>query len=212
MSEVPGGPGWWQASDGRWYPPQPPPPPPPTMGEPNPYDTAGSATYGSAPPAYGSAPPAYGSAPSPYGSASNPYGSANAVPGLPASFPPGTPPPPAPPPAYGSWPPGPGQMPPPGYGYGYASPMTPVKTNGFAIASLVCSCAGIFFFGLAAILGIVFGFVARSQIAASQGQERGRGLATAGIIVGFVLLAVGILLIVTLVVTGGSATTSFNRG
>jgi hypothetical protein len=32
MSDVPEGPGWWQASDGKYYPPQPPtaPPPPPT--------------------------------------------------------------------------------------------------------------------------------------------------------------------------------------
>jgi hypothetical protein len=34
MSDVPQGEGWWQASDGRWYPPTqapgplPPPPPP----------------------------------------------------------------------------------------------------------------------------------------------------------------------------------------
>ena len=27
MSQQPQGPGWWQASDGRWYPPQPPQPP-----------------------------------------------------------------------------------------------------------------------------------------------------------------------------------------
>lgn len=26
MSDVSQGPGWWQASDGKWYPPQPPPP------------------------------------------------------------------------------------------------------------------------------------------------------------------------------------------
>jgi hypothetical protein len=32
MSQQPQGPGWWQASDGRWYPPQPPPQPgPPAM-------------------------------------------------------------------------------------------------------------------------------------------------------------------------------------
>ncbi len=31
MSQQPQGPGWWQASDGQWYPPQPPPQPaPPT--------------------------------------------------------------------------------------------------------------------------------------------------------------------------------------
>lgn len=29
MSQQPRGPGWWQATDGRWYPPQPPPPGPP---------------------------------------------------------------------------------------------------------------------------------------------------------------------------------------
>lgn len=28
MSIGPQGPGWWQASDGRWYPPPPPPPGP----------------------------------------------------------------------------------------------------------------------------------------------------------------------------------------
>lgn len=29
MSDQSGGPGWWQASDGKWYPPQPSAPPPP---------------------------------------------------------------------------------------------------------------------------------------------------------------------------------------
>jgi hypothetical protein len=69
------------------------------------------------------------------------------------------------------------------------------RTNGLAIASLICSCAGVFF--LPAILGIVFGFVARSQITRSNGLQRGGGLAIAGIIVGFgwlVLLALGIAL------------------
>ena len=27
MSDFPQGPGWWQATDGKWYPPEPPPPP-----------------------------------------------------------------------------------------------------------------------------------------------------------------------------------------
>ena len=40
MSDVSQGPSWWQASDGKWYPPEqargyaPPPPPPPTSGQP----------------------------------------------------------------------------------------------------------------------------------------------------------------------------------
>jgi hypothetical protein len=39
MSDASGGPGWWHASDGKWYPPEqhpnyrPPPPPPPPPGQ-----------------------------------------------------------------------------------------------------------------------------------------------------------------------------------
>jgi hypothetical protein len=54
-------------------------------------------------------------------------------------------------------------------GYGYA----PVqKTNGLAVASLVCS----FFFwilGIGAILAVLFGFIARGQIAKSNGAQKG---------------------------------------
>lgn len=39
MSEIPQGPGWWQASDGRWYPPELYAPPPlPGGGQPWPYE------------------------------------------------------------------------------------------------------------------------------------------------------------------------------
>lgn len=34
MSDVSGGTGWWQASDGKWYPPQSTPLPPPPAGAP----------------------------------------------------------------------------------------------------------------------------------------------------------------------------------
>ncbi len=47
MSNAPQGPGWWQASDGNWYPPQQQPgnapPPPPTSAAPSSYP-GGSAT------------------------------------------------------------------------------------------------------------------------------------------------------------------------
>ena len=98
------------------------------------------------------------------------------------------------------WPPpaAPGYGPPssaPGYGYGYGSGYPPYafaelpKTNGLAVASLVCS----FFFwiyGLGALLAIVFGFIARSQIKHSGGTQRGKGLALAGIIIGFASLVI----------------------
>jgi Domain of unknown function (DUF4190) len=69
------------------------------------------------------------------------------------------------------------------------------KNNGLAVASLVCSCVGLIAFTLPCILGVIFGFVARSQIRRSQGAQKGDGLALAGIIVGFAGIALGIIVI-----------------
>jgi hypothetical protein len=55
---------------------------------------------------------------------------------------------------------------------------------------------GIFFLGIPSILGIIFGFVARSQIERSDGAQTGSGLALAGIIVGFCVVAIGILIVI----------------
>lgn len=140
MSDTAQGPGWWLASDGKWYPPEL------WTGPPNTGPAGVSAT------------PSYGSAP--YG-AGGPYpSSAHAL--------------------YST--------------YGGGAAATP-KTNGLAVASLICSCAGLFF--LPIFPGIILGFVAHSQIKRSNGMQRGDGLAIAGIIVGFgwlVLIALGLIL------------------
>lgn len=60
------------------------------------------------------------------------------------------------------------------------------KTNGSAIASLVLSILGLF--GIGSLLGIIFGHRARKEIRASRGYEGGEGLATAGIVIGWVTL------------------------
>ncbi len=156
MSDVSQGPGWWLASDGKWYSPQQWPGvveagPPPT----DPSSTSGYPSHGYPPMS------ASGSAP---------------------SIPPGYGPPGAPAWVFGQ---------PPAYpAHGYA----PVpQTNGLAVASFVCS----FFFwlyGIGAVLAIVFGFVARSQIKRSGGIQKGKGLALAGIIIGIVsLVAIGVV-------------------
>jgi uncharacterized membrane protein len=101
------------------------------------------------------------------------------------------PPPPPPPPGYGA--PGP---------YGAAQPS---RTSGLAIASLVTGILGIFpccLVGIVSILGIVFGVVARKNIDASQGAEKGRGMATAGLICGVVGLVIGIVYWIVVVATG----------
>jgi Domain of unknown function (DUF4190) len=61
-----------------------------------------------------------------------------------------------------------------------------------AVASLVCSLFGWVCLFIGAILGVIFGFVALSQIKRSG--QRGRGLAIAGIVIGSILLVLGIAL------------------
>ncbi len=64
----------------------------------------------------------------------------------------------------------------------------PPRTDRLAVWSLVCSLAG-FVTGLTAILGIVFGLVARHRIALSGGSTTGRRLAMSGILIGIAGIA-----------------------
>ena len=158
MSDASQGPGWWLASDGKWYPPE-------TWTGP-PLPTA-----------------------------------------MPTAMPAGSPLPHA-----TGGPAGPGPM--PGYQsfQGARAPMA-APTNGMAVASLVCACAGIipFLFGIPAILGVIFGFVARGQIRRTNGVQGGGGLALAGIIVGFSLIALFILGVALIVAFAHSNCTTFNN-
>jgi Domain of unknown function (DUF4190)/zinc-ribbon domain len=145
--------------------------------------------------------------------------------GAPSTSPPPPPPPPPPaaerdpfaapdlyaPPAYGAAPP-PGYPPPP-YGYpppqGYPPGAWPgygpaPSNNGFAIASLVLGLLGWFPCGVGSVLAIVFGFVARGQIKQSQGRQTGSGMATAGIILGFVAVAFWLLIFIVALADAGS--------
>jgi len=175
VSDVSQGPGWWLASDGKWYPPEQEPGPVapdlPPMSAPG----AGSFVPGPGPSAGPDSPTAPG------------YGTPPSSPGYQ---------PPTTPPGYGS---------PPvaaGYGYGYAAGggygYAPDKTNGLAIAGFVCS---LFFwlYGVGALLGIIFGFIARSQIKRSGNTQKGSGFALAGIIIGFAGIAIGIIFIIIVV-------------
>ena len=74
------------------------------------------------------------------------------------------------------------------------------KTNGFSVAALVLGILWIYWIG--SILALVFGYVAKSQIDKSGGRETGRGMAIAGIVLGWV--GVGILLLILLLVLVGS--------
>lgn len=80
--------------------------------------------------------------------------------------------------------------PPPGYTpYGQPQHAGPQRTSGKAIAALVCGilnivgCSGII---VMTVLAIVFGVQGRNEVDASNGYVTGRGMATAGLVLGII--------------------------
>ena len=78
------------------------------------------------------------------------------------------------------------------------------KTNGYAIASLVLSLVGLC--GIGSILAIVFGNMAKKEIAARG--EGGLGLAKAGIIIGWIGLAGVVLYVLVVIIARGASSGS----
>lgn len=131
--------------------------------------------------------------------------------------PPGQPPgyqaPGYPPPGYpqtGYPPPGPPQQAgypqqqyPTGYPYGYDpyAPVRPTGINGKAIASLVTSLIGLLCCVIPAVVGIVLGVLAMRETKRT-GQD-GHGLALAGVIVGALAVAFGVIVMITFLAFGG---------
>ena len=85
------------------------------------------------------------------------------------------------------------------YGYPGYQPPPHRPYNGFAIASLVLGITWVWWIG--SLLAVIFGWIARRQIDESNGWERGRGMATAGLVLGLVWLALLALAIVASVAT-----------
>jgi hypothetical protein len=90
-------------------------------------------------------------------------------------------------------------------GYSDRPPWAPLpRTSGFAVAALIFGILPIA--GIGAILAIVFGIHARRQIARAQGQLTGRGMATAGLVLGWIwigLFIVGFVAIGVVAALGG---------
>ena len=58
------------------------------------------------------------------------------------------------------------------------------RSNGLAVASLVLGILWLFWIG--SVLAVIFGHVAHGQINASHGTQVGRGMATAGLVLGYI--------------------------
>lgn len=146
----------------------------PQPGSGDPYGPSGAGSAGQGQPLYGEQ-PAYGGQ-QPYGGYPPPGGYAG------PPLPPGS-----------GYPPGYGQP----YGYGY-----PVHrpTNAMAVASMVLGILWLYWIG--SILALVFGYIAKKQI--RERGESGGGMATAGIVLGWI----GIALLAIVIVFGVAASSS----
>ena len=107
-------------------------------------------------------------------------------------------------PPYGQGPTGPGPVPQPVFYPSYApSPAQP--TNGFSIAAMVLGILWVYWIG--SILALVFGYIALGQIKRRGGG--GKGMAIAGVVLGWVGIAALILVIVLLFAIGHSTGSKF---
>jgi hypothetical protein len=85
--------------------------------------------------------------------------------------------------------------PPPGFDPRvYAPPVAATKTNGLAVAGMVLGILWLYWIG--SILALIFGYVAKGQIDASNGQQGGRGMAIAAIVLGWVGIGIFVLLLI----------------
>lgn len=73
------------------------------------------------------------------------------------------------------------------------APAAEETTNGLAVASLVCALMQVFSFGITSIPAVVLGHVARGQIRRTG--ERGGGMATAGLVLGWLGIAFLVLIV-----------------
>ena len=74
------------------------------------------------------------------------------------------------------------------------------KNITFPLISLVSSIVGIFF-GLFAIVGIIFGHLAKSNIRTNPKEFGGSGFATAGLVIGYICV---IIWLITMLFLGGT--------
>ncbi|MGH9477138.1 MAG: DUF4190 domain-containing protein [Terriglobales bacterium] len=82
-----------------------------------------------------------------------------------------------------------------------AAPQLPLRVpqvNGFAIASLVLGI--VWLDGVGSVLAIIFGHIALKQIQRSGGYSTGRGMAIAGLVLGYIGIA-GLILVILFMVS-----------
>jgi hypothetical protein len=98
----------------------------------------------------------------------------------------------------------------PGGGLALYAPEPPPRTNPLAVAALVCGIAQFFTLGLATIPAVILGHMSHRQIRRTG--EQGSGMATAGLVLGWIGVALWVIFITLVLfaavsVTHGGSTT-----
>ena len=94
--------------------------------------------------------------------------------------------------------------PPPGPG-GYATP----QTNQKALWSMILGILSIVACGLlAGVPALILGGSAKKEIAASGGAQSGEGMATAGVVLGWISVAISVLVVILFITLGAFATST----
>ena len=83
----------------------------------------------------------------------------------------------------------------------YPPPLA-VRKNGLAIASMISGF--LFFTSIGAVLAIVFGHIARRQIARSSGWQPGGGMALAGLLMGYAGVALIVVVLISAATNSGT--------
>ncbi len=76
----------------------------------------------------------------------------------------------------------------------------PPTNSGYAVAAMVLGILTLY--GIGSILALVFGYKARNDIDASGGRLKGRGMATAGVVLGWI--GIGLMIIVIIMLTSAN--------
>ena len=78
-------------------------------------------------------------------------------------------------------------------------------TNGLAISAMVCGIAGLLSCAFTSVLAIIFGHIALHQIKRSGNTQSGRGMAITGLVLGYLVIALGVIAYIWLVSIGNSS-------
>lgn len=93
------------------------------------------------------------------------------------------------------------------YGYGAAPHGTPQQNHTLAIVSLICSIVGLVICTPATIAGVITGHMARRRISENPSTYTGAGMALAGLIIGWIgvaLMIIGVIVVVIALVFSAS--------